>query len=172
MHRFSRPRHLRRPAVLAAGALLLGTPLLSGCNINGLNQATERVNAITAGTNDQDMSIDVLGAMIVSKEKGSGTFIATLVNNSPDQVESLDSLAGTDPSQGLKFADFSPISVPPRGLVNLAIDGGVGVTGSFQAGDFVRVHVGLSTGESADLNVQVMPDAGTYAGLDTASSAS
>ena len=75
---------------LSIGALVLAVPGVSAC---GFNYATDRENTIVNGTNDQDGTVDVLNAVIVSSEDGSGTFIASLSNNSPDEAISFDSLS-------------------------------------------------------------------------------
>ena len=164
--------HLRRTTALALGALLLGTPALSACSANGKNTATNREYTPAAGVNNRDASVDVLGAVVVSGQDGAGTFIATLVNTSPDEATSLDSLAGAGVDASLVAGEFAPIQVPARGLVNLADDQGVPVTGEFAAGNFVEVRLGLSSNESVTMQVPVVPnDSGYFAGLDTSAAA-
>jgi hypothetical protein len=155
--------HLRRSTGLALGALLLAAPAVTAC---GFNYATDRPNNITAGANDQDGTTDVLGAVIVSAQDGSGTFIASLSNNSPTEEATFDSLAGAE-GNTLQPASVTPVRIPAGRLVSLADEGGVPVTGSFSAGDFVPVTVGFDNGESVTLEVPVLPDTGEYAGLDT-----
>jgi hypothetical protein len=155
--------HLRRSTALALGALLLATPALTSC---GFNYATDRVNTPAAGVNDRDAEVDVLGAVIVSKQDDSGTFIASLSNNLQDQESTFDSLAGAE-GNTIQIGDFSPITIPPGGLVNLAVDGGVPVSGSFKAGEFIPVTLSFGNGEQVVMKVPVVLDDGTYAGLDT-----
>ena len=63
---------------LSIGALVLAVPGVSAC---GFNYATDRENTIANGVSNKDGEVDVLNAVIVSSEDGSGTFIATLSNN-------------------------------------------------------------------------------------------
>lgn len=156
--------HLRRSTALLTGALLLAAPL-SAC---GLDPATNRVYPPAAGTNHRDTSVDVLNAVIVSAQEGSGTFIASLVNNSFEQEATVQSLASQDESAA-QVPDFQPIDVPPNGLVNLAQDDqGVTVEGEFAAGDVVPMVVELAGGERVELDVPVVPNCDEYAGLDGA----
>jgi hypothetical protein len=161
---------LRMPArvLAAAGALSLAT-VLSSC---GFDYATDRDYTPGASTNDREALIDVLGAVVVSGQEGSGTFIASFANNVTDEPGSVDSLAvETLPADGeeaapLEVADFEPIEVPAHGLVNLAVDGGIVVTGDLTAGDFVNVTIGFGDGESIEMEVPVMPNCDEYEGLD------
>ena len=71
---------LRRSARLltATGALVLAASALTSC---GFDYATDRVYTPGAGTNDRDGSVDVLGAVVVSAEDGSGTLVASFSND-------------------------------------------------------------------------------------------
>jgi hypothetical protein len=155
--------HLRRSTALALGALLLATPALTSC---GFNYATDRVNTPAAGVNDHAGQVDVLGAVIVSKQDNSGTFIASLSNNDQENEASFESLAGAE-GNTLQAGDFAPIKISQGGLVNLATDGGVPVSGTFKAGEFVPVTLSFGNGEQVVMKVPVVVDDGTYAGLDT-----
>ena len=161
--------HFRRKIALALTGAMLAVPALSSC---GFNKATERVYTPAAGVNDQDTKVDVLGAVIVSGQEGSGTFIASFANNLPDEEVTVDSLAGASGTT-IQVESFEPIAIPPGGFVNLAEEGGIPVTGSFSAGDFVPVTVSFSNGERATMDVPVVANEGDYEGLDgSASSAS
>ena len=70
--------HFRRKIALALTGAMLAVPALTSC---GFNKATDRVYTPAAGVNDQDAMVDVLGAVIVSGQDGSGTFIASFANN-------------------------------------------------------------------------------------------
>lgn len=161
--------HLRRNIALTAGALVLAaTPLLSSC---GFNYATDRVYTPATGVNDRDASVDVLGAVIVSAQDDSGTFIASFANNKALDPASVESMAGGQGSN-LTVEPFSPVKIPAGGLVNLATAGGFHVSGSFKAGDFVPVSITFGSGETVDLQVPVVTDDGYYAGLDTSGQSS
>jgi len=161
--------HLRRNIALAAGALVLtATPVLTAC---GFNYATDRVYTPAAGVNNRDASVDVLGAVIVSAQDDSGTFIASFANNNADQEATIQSLSGSGDNP-VQADSFPPVTIPAGGLVNLATDGGFPVPGTFKAGDFVPVTLAFGDGQRVEMDVSVVADCGTYAGLDTSSSAS
>lgn len=154
--------HLRRTLVLTLTALLMLAT--TGCV---KQYATDRVYTPAAGVNNRDASVDVLNAVIVATEDGSGTFIATFANNDTEEPATFDALEGIDQAQ-LTASDFSPIEIPRAGAVNLATDGGVEVTGDFELGDFVPVSVQFDNGEQVELDVPVVPNCGDFAGLDGA----
>jgi hypothetical protein len=166
---------LRRSTAMLAGTLLLALPL-SACSINGMNAATNRVYTPAAGSNVHDATVDVLGAVVVSAQKGSGTFIATFVNNHPNNDATVSGFASAPDSPQLTVKDFSPITIPAQGIHNLAAEGnqGIVVTGDFEAGQFVGVQVTFGDGQSVDLDVPVLPDGAEYSngyeGLDISGS--
>ncbi len=152
----------------AAGALAL-TAALSSC---GFDYATDRVYTPAAGTNDRTAMVDVLGATVVSAQEGSGTFIATFANNSTADAASVESItAMTMPGAGedaaaLEVDDFEPIEVPGNGLVNLADEGGIIVSGDVAAGDFIDVVITFGDGTTTEFEVPVMPNCNEWIGLD------
>jgi hypothetical protein len=157
-HRLSR----RHRIALGLGALILAVPGVASC---GFNYATDRENTISNGTSDKSGTVDVLNAVIVSSEDGSGTFIATLSNNSADETIHMTSLSfGSDSTT--QVAAFDPIEVKPHAVVNLADGQGIKVSGDFKAGDFVALTVGFDNGESADMKVHVVVDDDEYEGYD------
>lgn len=155
-----------RSLATAAAVIALAAPLTS-C---GFDYATDRIYTPATGVNYRDASIDVLGAVIVSAQEGSGTFIASFANNSSTEAGTVEGIAGDDESQ-LTVRRFRPIEVPPGGFVNLADEGGVEVSGELSAGGFVPVTVELGTGESVEMQVPVVTNCGYYEGLDGPSSA-
>jgi hypothetical protein len=159
--------HFRRNTALALGALLLATPALTSC---GFNYATDRVYTPAAGANNRDASVDVLGAVIVSAQDNSGTFIASLANNDQENQTTFESLSGAE-GNTLQPGSFSPVKIPAGGLANLATEGGVPVSGEFVAGDFVPVTLEFGTGERVTIKVPVVVDAGDFDGLDTSGGA-
>ena len=90
-----------------------------------------------------DDAVDVLGAVVVSAEEGSGTFVATFSNNDNDEPATVEALDGAGGGRRSTIDEFEPIEIPAGGLVNLADDGGIPVTGDFAAGDFVDVSPDL-----------------------------
>lgn len=155
-------RRARTRFALAAGALVLAVPGVASC---GFNYATDRENTIANGTSNKDGVVDVLNAVIVSSADGSGTFIATLSNNSPTDTVTMESLSFGSNST-TEVASFTPVEVKPMDVVNLADGQGIKVSGDFKAGDFLRVTVGFDNGESAALNVHVVLDDDEYSGYD------
>ncbi len=153
--------HLRRTIALATGAIALFA--LTSC---GFNYATDREYTPGVGVNNHDTDVDVLGAVVVSAEDGSGTFIASFANPDPEEpatFEALESLAAGE----LTVTEFDPIEIPPAGLVNLADeDEPIEVTGDFTAGDFLEVLVKFGDGSQAEMDIPVVTNCGVYEGLD------
>lgn len=152
-------RRLSRRSRALAAALVLA-PVLSSC---GFNYATDVVDTPGAGVNNRDKSVDVLGAMVVAAQPNAGTFIASLSNNDTEEA-TFDGLTGE-----VTAAEVEPVTVPGGDLVNLADEGGVGVSGEFEAGQFVEVTLAFDTGEEVTLEVPVMAACDVYEGYDTAS---
>lgn len=152
----------RRSWALAAGALLLAVPL-SSC---GFDNATEREYTQAAGANNRDASVDVLNAVIVSADEGSGTFIATFVNNDVSEDGTIEAITPTVDTA--RVADFSPITVDPGGHVYLGAEGeeGVAVEGEFGAGATVPMTFELSGGQVVQMTVPVVSNCHEFEGLD------
>jgi hypothetical protein len=157
-HRLSR----RHRIALSLGALILAVPGVASC---GFNYATDRENTISNGTSDKSGTVDVLNAVIVSQDDGSGTFIATLSNNSATETIHMSSLDFGSNST-TQVAAFDPIEVKPHAVVNLANGQGIKVSGDFKAGDFVSLTIGFDNGESADMKVHVVVADDEYEGYD------
>jgi hypothetical protein len=154
-------RVARVAAALAAAAMVLG-----GCSMTGLERATNRVYTPAEGTNAREAAVDILGAVIVSGQPNSGTFIASFVNNSAMETASVDSLAGGAANADVTASDFDAVDIPARGIVDLSDNGGLPLTGDFVAGDFVEVRVGLGDGTEVTMKVPVVVDDGPWDGLD------
>jgi len=151
----------RRKLALTVGALVLAVPGVAAC---GFNFATDREYTPANGVNDKSGKVDVLNAMIVSASEGSGTFIATLSNNSAEAIH-LESLSFGSNST-IRVAGFDAIEVGPRGFVNLADGQGIKVSGDFASGDFVSLSLGFDSGETADMEVPVVVADDEYDGYD------
>lgn len=163
--------HLRPSARLLAvgGALALAT-VLSSC---GFDYATDRVYTPAAGANDHSQDVDVLGAVVVSGQDGSGTFIASFASNDEADLESatVESLAGTGDTPDLTFDEFEPIEIPPGQLVNISGDG-IGVFGDFGPGGYVDLAIDFGNGQTAVMEVPVVAPCDEFEGLDTSVPAS
>jgi hypothetical protein len=151
--------HLRRTLALATGALALTA--LTSC---GFNYATDRPYTPSNGVNHQEGSVDIINAVIVSTEEGSGTFVATLSNKDNDEPATFEGLEASGESD-IQAEEFEAVEIPPGGLVNLAEEGAVPVTGSFAAGDFVEVSLTFGS-EVVDMDVIVVTNCGVFAGID------
>jgi hypothetical protein len=157
---------LRRTLALATCVLAVCAPVLTSC---GFDYATDRIYTPATGVNNREASVDVLGAVIVSAQEGSGTFVASFANNSTEESATVESLEGVD-QEPLTADGFSTVDVPAGGLVNLADEEGVPVNGEFAAGDFVPVTIEFGNGERVELDVPVVTNCGYYEGLDGPSS--
>jgi hypothetical protein len=159
---------LRQSARLlaSAAALLLATTLTS-C---GFDYATDRVYTPGAGTNERDALVDVLNAVIVSGQDGSGTFVASFANNDRREEASVESLEGSGEFSSLEVEDFEPVDLAPGQLVNLATEGGIVVRGEFSPGDFVTVDISFGDGDSVEMDVPTVTNCGVYEGLDISQS--
>lgn len=151
-----RPHRVPRPALLAASALLAGS-LLGGC---GFDYATDRVNTISAGVNDREGTIDVLGAVVIAGQDDVGVFAATLVNKDLEQEVSFDSLTETEQVAGGEPGET--VEIPPGGRANLFETGGVDVTGAFAAGDFVDVTLTFDNGQVTTMTIPVVTPCHQY----------
>lgn len=143
---------------IAALALLLLVPVLGAC---GFNAQTDQDYQPAEGVNNRDGQIDVLNALVVSGEKGSGTFVATLVNKSQDEDDALVNITGQD----VAGVD-QRIEVPAAGLVNLADEGEIALRGSrIQPGNFISLRLVFDSGQRTTVKVPVVADTGDYAGI-------
>lgn len=149
---------LRRPLALITGALVLSLGGLTSC---GFDLATDRPYTPGEGTNAREGQVKLLSAVVVAAQPNEGTFIVTLVNNSEADA-ALSGISGGD----LDVADFEPIEVAPGEAVNLADDGGVSVTGDFDAGVLLPLTLTFDDGSTTELNVPVVPACDHYEGLD------
>ena len=152
----------------ATGALLLAASL-SSC---GFGYATDRVYTPANGANERDAGVDVLNAVIVSGQEGSGTFIASFANNSQSAEAGVDEFAGAGDDASLQATGFKQITIAPGQLVNLADDGGIAVTGDLAAGDFVTVTMTFGDGQSVEMDVPTVTACGVYEGMDASGGSS
>lgn len=156
----------------ATGALVLTAPFLSAC---GMSFATDQVYTQAAGANDRQGSVDVLNALIVATEDGSGTFIATLANNETNEFEGGELTSdGDDGLTGISAAgdsqltaQVSPVEIPAGGVATLADDTGIPVEGeSVRLGHFVTVELTFENAAPVTIQVPVVANNGAFAGQD------
>ena len=153
---------IRRNLALVLGTVALSSPALVAC---GFDAATDRPYTPAAGVYDQTTALDISSAVIVSTTAGSGTFVATIANEEQGEDAELTSL---DPASGatIESAEFEAVPVPAGTHVDLADEGGLAVTGDFEAGDVVEITLGFASGERVTMTVPVVENAGYFAGLD------
>lgn len=135
---------------------------LGGLTSCGFDLATDQPYTPGAGTNARDGQVDVLSALLVAAQPNEGTFIVTLVNNSQTDDAALTGVSGPD----LEVAEFEPIELDPRAAVNLVDDGGILISGDFDAGLLVPLTLTFANGDTTELNVPIVTACGPYLGLD------
>ncbi len=144
---------------IAGASLALALPALAACGFQ-----TDQVYQPAVGVNDRSSEVDVLGALVVSAEPGSGVFITTLVNNDTTTADKLVSVQG----DGVQVAVGATPDIPVRGLVNFADKslGGIPVQGAkVKAGGYVTVRLTFQNADPVTIEVPVVTDTGPYAGL-------
>jgi hypothetical protein len=159
----------RRSLRLVAGALVLALPLLGSC---GFDKATDRVYTPAAGVNNRDGDIKVLSAVIVAAQADSGTFIATLSNDTPKlENVTLTGVAGAGDWSDLTVepSDLS-IEIPARGFVNLVDEDPIIVRGDFTPGQVAELTLTFDTGDTVTMDVPVVYACNYYEGLDRSAS--
>lgn len=141
---------------LASAALVLTAPVLTSCSVN-FGAQTDQVYTPGVGVNDRSGSVDVLGAVVVSGSAGSGTVVATLVNNDQDQGDTLTGVAGAGRDSSLTVTPGGPTDIPTDGLLNLADEGRIFVRGERVAsGNFVSLTFSFQRGESVTVDAPVV----------------
>jgi hypothetical protein len=139
---------------LAIAALLLA-PVLTAC---GFNEQTDQVYQAAVGVNDRSGAVDILNALVVSGQDGSGTFAGTLVNTASED-DRLDSLTGTD-----VVAIRRTVDVPAGGTALLADSGILTLTGDvIKPGSYVELTFAFNNGQSTTMKVPVVAATGDYA---------
>jgi copper(I)-binding protein len=149
---------LRRPLALTTGAIVLSLGGLTSC---GFDLMTDQPYTPGEGTNVRAGDVKVLAAVVVAAQPNEGTLVATLVNGSEDDV-SLSGVAAPD----LDVDEFAPIEVAPGEAVNFADEGGVPVSGDFDAGQMLPLTLTFADGSTTELNVPVVTACDEFEGLD------
>lgn len=152
---------IRRKFAVAVCATALTAPVLSSC---GFNYATDEIYDPAAGTNSHEADVDVLSAVVVSGQEGSGTLVAGLSSNDTEDTEepvTLTSVTG----EGLTI-DLEPVEILANGFVNLA-DEDVHVAGDFTPGDMLDLTLDFDNGEQVRINVPVVTNCDEFEGFDT-----
>ena len=148
---------LRR--TIAAGAVLL-VPLLASC---GFDRPTDKVYNPGVGVNDRSGQVNVLHALIVSGEEGSGTVVASLVNSNGTQDDALTRIAGSGEDSSVSVTMNGPVDIPADGAAQLAEEGIAAEGQSVKPGTFVELTFSFERGENVTLQVPVVANRGDFA---------
>ena len=141
---------------IAVVAAVLAAPVVSSCGVN-FGAQTDQVYNPAAGVNERSGSVDVLNALVVSRTPGSGTVVATLVNNDQRKPDSLRGIAGAGPDSSLTVQVGGTKTIPAGGLLNLATQGKVTARGPrVVPGRFVELRFSFDRGEAVTVKVPVM----------------
>ncbi|HEX2550173.1 MAG TPA: hypothetical protein VHK64_01145 [Nocardioidaceae bacterium] len=151
---------------IAAAAVLLAAPALSSCGVS-FGAQTDQVYNPSVGVDDRSGQVDVLNALIVSGTNGSGTVVATLVNNDQQTDDTLKGVSGAGKDAGMTVKPGGDTTIPAGGLLNLATKGAVTIRGQrVVPGNFVTITFSFDRAQSVTLDVPVVshsnPD---YAGV-------
>lgn len=150
---------LRRSIATAAAVLLV--PTLSAC---GFDRPTDRVYNPGVGVNERSGSVDVLHALVVSGEDGSGTVVAGLVNNDLEEDDALTGIQGAGEDRAVSVTLDGDVEIPARGSVQLVDETEVSVEGeSVAPGNFVTLTFSFERGANVTLDVPVVDRRGDYA---------
>lgn len=141
---------------IAAAAVVLAAPVLSSCGVN-FGAQTDQVYNPARGVDDRSGSVDVLNALVVSGSNGSGTVVATLVNNDEQHPDTLRGVSGSGPDANLTVTPGGPTAIPAGGLLNLAKDGRIAVRGKrVVPGNFVEITFSFDRGEAITVGAPVL----------------
>jgi hypothetical protein len=141
---------------LAAVVVALMVPVLSSCGVN-FSAQTDQVYQPAVGSDDRSSMVDVLNAMVVSGSTGSGTVVATLVNNDQAQDDTLRGVAGAGKDASIKVTPGGDTTIPTAGLLNLATSGSIFATGEqLEPGSFVELTFTFDRAEPVTLDVPVV----------------
>jgi hypothetical protein len=142
---------------LAATVVLLA-PALVGCSTNFKAQ-TDQVYIPGRGVNDRTSTVNVLNALVVSGEAGSGRVVATLVG----VTDEADELLGVT-VDGTEAEITGEAEIGALGRNNLLDDAEVTAEAEgIAAGDFVEVRFTFAEAEPVTLDVPVVPPVSEFA---------
>jgi hypothetical protein len=148
---------------IALAVLPLAVPVLASCTVN-FNEQTDKVYNPSAGVSDRSGAVDVLNALVVSGSDGSGTVIATLVNNDQSRADKLRGVAGSGADTSVKVTTTGDTTVANGGLLNLATDGGIAARGeAVQAGRLVTLTFSFDRAKSITVEAPVVANTAEYA---------
>jgi hypothetical protein len=157
---------------IALAVLPLALPVLSSCTVN-FNEQTDQVYNPSAGVDDRSGQVDVLNALVVSGGEGSGTVVATLVNNDQTRADKLRSVSGSGADASLKVTPGGATNIAAGGLLNLATDGRIVVRGDqVKPGGTVSLTFSFERAKAITVDAPVLPNTGAYADVRVPSASS
>jgi hypothetical protein len=157
---------------IALAVLPLAVPLLASCTVN-FNEQTDKVYNPSVGVNDRSGEVDVLNALVVSGSDGSGTVIATLVNNDQARPDKLRRVAGSGDDASVKVTMGGDTTIANGGLLNLATDGRIAARGEqVQAGRLVTLTFSFDRAKAITVDAPVVANTAEYADVRVPTSAS
>jgi hypothetical protein len=141
---------------IAAATVLVAAPVLSSCGAS-FGAQTDQVYNPSRGVDDRDGSVDVLNALVVTGSDGSGTLVATLVNNDQVNDDALAGVAGAGADSDLTGKVAGETTIPKAGLLNLATQSDVTLRGKrIVPGNFVKITFSFDRAASATLDLPVV----------------
>jgi copper(I)-binding protein len=141
---------------IAVAAVVLAAPSLSACGIN-FNAQTDQPYNVAVGVDERSGSVDVLNALVVSGSNGSGTAVATLVNNDTENDDTLRDVSGAGPDADVTVKVAGKTTIPADGLLNLAEDGRISVRGEqIVPGTFVTITFSFDRAEAVTVEAPVV----------------
>jgi hypothetical protein len=151
---------------IAAAVVVLAVPALSSCGVS-FGAQTDQVYNPSVGVDDRSGDVDVLNALIVSGTNGSGTVVATLVDNDQQNADTLKGVAGAGADASATVKVTGDTAIPAGGVLNLADDSGISITGKrVVPGNFVTVTFSFDRAEAITVDVPVVDAANPdYSGV-------
>jgi len=140
---------------IAAASAVLAVPLLASCGL-AFTAQTDQVYTPTIGVSDRSGQVDVIDALIVSKNGGGGTLVAGLVNNDERRADALTSVTGAKSDSSLTVQGDTPLRIDANGAYQLADQGNLKVYGSqLKPGYFVWVTFNFEHAKSITMDIPV-----------------
>lgn len=170
-------QHRRLVRAAAAALLLAAVPAVSSCGVN-FDAQTDQYYTPADGESSREGTVDVLNAMIISDEPGTGRLIAALSNGETEEADTLTGVRGAQDDEDVQVQLVDgDTAIPAGGVLQLADDGSavVSVSGDpkkVRAGGYVRLAFSFQNGEEAELNVPVLSPGETYGDIDIPSAPS
>lgn len=142
---------------IAVAALLLAAPAVTAC-AQGFGAQTDQPYQTTNGVTAHLDGVDLMAAAIVAGDDGKGTLTGGVVS---DEDGSLSQVSGS----GVTVTGLPAELVGGQNL-NLATSGVVVEGHDVKPGEYVELTFTFSGGETAELNVPVVPPTGDYADVE------